>query len=279
MMTAPAPTLILTLALITARPARAAFAEDPPEDVRRATEAIAAAPDDPARYAARAAVFERRRDFARAVADYDKVIELSPQAAAAYQRRGENQFRLGRFKESVADFDKVIELHPDREPYHWQRGISLYYAGEFERGAKQFETHKSVNPDDVENAGWHFLCVARVKGVDKAREALIPVTGDARVPMAQVQQLFAGKATTEDVMAAARKAGPGPAEQRGALFYGHLYIGLHHEAAGRADAAREHILLAAEKYADDDYMGDVARVHAAVLKVNQESKSTVPKAP
>ena len=213
------------------------------------------------------------------MADFDKVIELSPKSAAAYQRRGENHFRLGKFKQSVADFDKVIELQPDREPYHWQRGISLYYAGEFERGAKQFETHKSVNPDDVENAAWHYLCVARTTGVDKAREALIPVPGDARVPMAQVQKLFAGKATPEDVMAAARKAGAGPAEQRGPLFYAHLYLGLYHEAAGRADAAREHLLLAAEKYADDDYMGDVARVHAAVLKANQESKPTVPKAP
>src|SRR5687768_17339878 len=65
---------IIALTLLTLG---AAPAEDPPEDVRRATEAIAAGPDDPARYAARAAAYERRRDFAKAVADYDKVIELS----------------------------------------------------------------------------------------------------------------------------------------------------------------------------------------------------------
>jgi lipoprotein NlpI len=164
---------------------------------------------------------------------------------------------------TVADFDKVIKLNPGREPYHWQRGISLYYAGEFERGRKQFEKHKTVNPDDVENAAWHFLCVARASGVEKARRSLIPVTGDARVPMAQVQLLFAGKATPEDVLAAANAGNPGEAELRRRLCYAHLYIGLYHEATGNGEAAKEHILLAAEKYAGDDYMGDVARVHAA----------------
>lgn len=233
--------------------------------LRLATEAVDADPANPACYAARAAVHSARRDYDKAVADYDKLIELVPGSATAYQRRGEDHFRLGNFKQSVADFDKVVQLQPDRDAHHWQRGISLYYAGEFKRGAEQFERHQTVNPDDVENAAWHFLCVSRLSGVEKARHSLIPVSGDARVPMAQVQKLFAGEATPADVLAAAKTGDPPPEQLRSRLFYAHLYIGLHHEAAGRADAAKEHILLAAEKYADDDYMGDVARVHAAVL--------------
>jgi lipoprotein NlpI len=207
----------------------------------------------------------RRRRLEAAVAESTRAIEHNPRDAAAYQRRGEDNFRLGKFKESVADFDKVIALDPKREPYHWQRGISLYYAGEFERGREQFEKHRTVNPDDVENAAWHYLCVARAEGVEKARESLIPVSGDDRVPMAQVQALFAGKATPDDVLAVARAGNPPEAQLRRRLFYAHLYIGLYREAAEDAGAAREHILLAAEKFAGDDYMGDVARVHAAVL--------------
>src|SRR5206468_11707187 len=132
--------------------------------------------------------------------------------------------RLGKFKQSVADFDKVIELDPAREAYHWQRGISLYYAGEFERGRKQFELHKTVNPDDVENAAWHFLCAAHLSGVQKARQSLIPVTGDARVPMAQLQALFAGKAKPDEVLAAAKAGEPAPNVLRPRLFYAHVCI-------------------------------------------------------
>lgn len=230
-----------------------------------ATKAVEADPKDSQGYVARASVHHARKEYDKAVLDYGKVIELVPSLTIAYQRRGEEFFRLGKFKESVADFDKVLELQPGQAPYHWQRGISLYYAGEFERGAKQFELHKTVNPDDVENAVWHYLCVARASGIEKAKQGLIPIQGDARVPMMQVHALFAGKATPDDVMKAAEAGSPGAPERKQRLFYAHLYVGLFDEAAGQAAAAKEHILLAAEKYAEDDYMGDVARVHAALL--------------
>mgnify|MGYP000446850332 CR=1 FL=1 len=41
-----------------------------------------------------------------------------------------------------------------------------------EEGRKLFELHRSVNPQDVENAAWHFLCAARVDGLEKARAQL-----------------------------------------------------------------------------------------------------------
>ena len=61
---------------------------------------------------------------------------------------------------------------PDEAPYLWQRGIALYYAGRYDDCRRQFESHRSVNPDDVENAAWHFLCVARAESPAKARAAL-----------------------------------------------------------------------------------------------------------
>jgi lipoprotein NlpI len=233
--------------------------------VSLATDALAKSPDDAAAYALRAAAHDARREFEKSIADWDKVVALRPDDAAAVQRRGETHFRLGRFKESVADFDKVIALAPDRAAHHWQRGISLYYAGDYAAGARQFELHRAVNPEDVENAAWHYLCVARRSGVDAARRSLIPIKDDARVPMMRVFDLFAGTAGPDDVLMAAKAGDPEPAQLKTCLFYAHLYIGLYHEASGAAEKAREHILLS-EKYAGDDYMGDVARVHAAVLK-------------
>lgn len=214
----------------------------------------------------RARAHEESRDYAKAVADYDAGLKLNTNAAAAWQRRGEAHFRLGHFKESVADFDKVIELMPAQAPQHWQRGIALYYAGRFEDGRKQFELHQTVNAHDVENAVWHYLCVARASGVDKARAALIPIDGDARVPMAQVHALFAAKAKPEDVLSAAKAGDPSPDRLDNQLFYAHLYLGLYFEAIGDPKLAREHIFKAATGFKADHYMGDVARVHTQVLR-------------
>lgn len=227
-----------------------------------ATRAIEAAPEKPVGYALRAAAYDSRRDYEKSVLDYTKVLSLLPDHAPALHRRGEAFFRLGRFRESVADFDREIEM-TDREAYHWQRGISLYYAREYARGAKQFELHRTVNPDDVENAAWHYLCVARQSGVDAARESLIPVQSDPRVPMAEIHALYAGKSKPRNVIAAAQAGDPPAGELNRRLLYAHLYIGLWYEAAGATATAEEHVRRAAEKYArDGDYMSDVARVHA-----------------
>ena len=228
---------------------------------------VAQSPADPTAYALRAAAHDARRDWAASVADYTQVLSLAPNSIPALHRRGEAHFRLGRFKESVADFDQEIALDPTREAHHWQRGLSLYYAGEFARGVAQFKLHQTVNPDDVENAAWHYLCLAKVKGVAAARTALIPITpgADPRVPMDLIYSLYAGKGTPQSVLAAARDA-PERQRQR-AMVYAHLYIGLWHEVGGEPDQAREHITLAAEKYAlENDYMSDVARAHAATFK-------------
>ena len=257
--------LVLTVPSTHAEEAKAPGAVDQP--LIAANQAIEADPSDSGHYAARAALFDERREFAKAVADYDKLIALT-QTAAAHQRRGEDLFRLSRFVESVADFDRVIALEPEREPYHWQRGIALYYAGEFSRGAKQFELHKSVNPNDVENAAWHFLCVARASGIDAARKGLIHIDGDGRVPMMTVFAMFGGSATPEDVLKAAEAGTTSEHERAHRRFYARLYLGLYLEAIGKSDEAGENIRLA-EKYASDDYMGDVARVHARQLKTKR----------
>lgn len=243
------------------------------EAVVLADQAIAADPKDTKGYAMRGQFFETLGDHARAIADFDQVIQRDPKAALIYQHRGTEHFKAGNFKQSVADFDKFLELVPAQAPQHWQRGISCYYAGMFEEGRKQFELHQTVNPRDVENAAWHFLCVARASSVTKARASLIPVTGDGRVPMAEVQLLFAGKVRPEDVLKAAQ-AGEGSKERRNEqLFYAHLYLGLYYEAAGNAAKAREHILRAATEFKADHYMGDVARVHAAVLRAKGAGKA------
>jgi lipoprotein NlpI len=187
--------------------------------------------------------------------------------------RGEEHFRNARIAESIAAFDQELKLLPDRAAEHWQRGIAYYYAGEYEKGAQQFALHKSVNPQDVENAAWHFLCVVRApKGsVETAQKKLISVTRDPRIPMAQIQKMFAGVLKPEDVLQAGEKAG-GPAK-----FYADLYVGLYYEALGKDDESLRLITLAAENpAAKDSYMGDVARVHVKLRQKQDKKKTSLP---
>lgn len=238
---------------------------DVPGAIALATKLTEAAPKQPQAWFLRAQLHASQRDHAKAAADYSEVLKLDPKSANAWQARGEAWFKLGKITESIADFDKFLELVPAQKPHHWQRGISLYYAARFKDGKEQFEIHQTVNSNDVENAVWHFLCAARADGLASAKKNLIPIEGDGRVPMAEVHRLFAGKAKPEDVLAAA-KATPAQGRAGEPLFYAHLYLGIYFEAIGDAKQARDYIFKAAERASENGYMGDVARVHAEILR-------------
>jgi lipoprotein NlpI len=185
--------------------------------------------------------------------------------AEGYNRQGAEHFKMGHIQQSLDDFDRAIQLDPAQAPYNWQRGISLYYAGRYDEGRKQFELHQTVNGNDVENAAWRYLCMARAGTVAQARASILPIEHDSRVPMMEIYALYKGKATVDDVLAAARAGHPTAEALSERLFYAHLYIGLFDEAAGDAKGAREHIAIANE-HRINHYMGDVARVHLQLMR-------------
>lgn len=239
---------------------RALRSRDLPKAFGLIEEEIRQDPKNPELYYAQGRVCSEMGRHDLALKNFSKAIELKPDSAGAYQHRGEENFILAQIPESIADFNKVIELRPEQEPHHWQRGISYYYAGEFAKGRKQFEMHQTVNSSDVENAVWHFLCVAREKNVEEARKTLIPITGDTRVPMKQIHDLFAGKIEAAAVIDAAKVPG-NEALEKTQLCYAYLYLGLYEETLGHREKSLEYIRKAAIDYSQNHYMGNVAKVH------------------
>jgi lipoprotein NlpI len=253
--------------------AKAAFMDGKTEKaLTLADKAIDLEPKNPRVYFFRGTLYEAQRRPKEAIADFTKAVELAPKFAEAYNRRGAEHFKLGHIAESIADFDKFLELKPEETPGHWQRGISYYYAGRFEEGAKQFQGYEKVDTNDVENAVWHYLCLARAVGPDKARGSILKIGKDKRVPLMQVYALFKGEAKPADVLAATKEGNPTPAELNQRNFYAHLYLGLYYESVGNKKQTLEHMTKAAEDYKFPHYMGDVARVHLAILRKDSNPK-------
>jgi lipoprotein NlpI len=233
--------------------------------VELAGKAIAADSKDARGYLLRGYGYEVLRQHDKSIADFTRCLELDPKLADAYDHRGSEHFILGHIKESLDDFDKYLALQPKATPGHWKRGIALYYAKRYEDGRKQFKDGDKIFADDVENAVWHFLCNAKLQGIDKARAEMLKIGKDNRVPLMEVYDLFLGKCKPTDVLAAAQ-AGDVPEQLRNQqLFYAHLYLGLYYDALGDPRKALEHMNLAADKYRLG-YMGDVAHVHAEMLR-------------
>jgi lipoprotein NlpI len=223
-------------------------------------------------YLARAKMRYGKRQYADAVKDLTKCIELDKKNLDAWSLRGAAHFMLGQFAESVADFDKEIALEPKRGNAHWRRGISLYYAGKYEAGAKQFAGDKDVFADDVENAVWHFMCVSKKDGKKKALASVLKIGKDGRTPMMEVYELYKGKLKPEDVLKAANAGKLSDEQRRPQLFYAHLYLGIYYDLEGDRKKAVEHLTKAAKDYQIGHYMGEVARVHLEQLTRKQKEK-------
>ena len=238
----------------------------PSAEIHSASAEIEANPKDAGAYRRRAGLYAAAGQHTLAIADLDALVAIDPRAAEAFDERGSQHFMLGHIRQSIDDFDRAIKLRPDQESRHWKRGISYYYAGRYDEGRRQFEGYQTFDDNDVENAVWRFLCMARSAGVPKARDAMLKIRRDPRVPMMEVYALYVGKAQPDEVLVAARAGSPSPEELNSRLFYAHLYLGLYCEAAGDATGARDHVTTAAEKHKIGHYMWNVADVHARMHK-------------
>jgi lipoprotein NlpI len=236
----------------------------------------AEAQESPAALVDEAIELASRGQHALAIQKLDRAVERAPEESDAYYWRGRSLFCQGEIKRSILDFDRLVKLAPKLESRQWERGIALYYAGEFERGAKQFELYQTYHDNDVENSTWRYLCVARQHGVAKARETLLPIKNDPRVPMMQIYDLYRGKSTPADVLAAIESTDLSERERTARAFYAHLYIGLWYEAAGDAELAAKHVKLA-EEHKIGHYMWDVARVHRLMREKEKNEPKNQPK--
>jgi lipoprotein NlpI len=184
--------------------------------------------------------------------------DVRAEDAAGLVSRGTQKFRDNDIAGSLADFDRAAQLDPKLAPQLWQRGIADYYAGKYREGRRQFELHQTVNPNDVENAAWHFLCVVHLEGLEAAQKSMLKVdtTRDTRVPMPEIYQMLAGRGSAEYALNAAMRDGTPQAQ-----MYANLYVGLFLEAIGDKGPAQPYIRRAAAAKVPGNYMRDVAKVH------------------
>ena len=72
-------------------------------------------------------------DYARALADLDRAIELNPKYDWAFAQRGVTYRLQGDYVRALADFDRAIELDPKYDQAFAQRGVTYRLQGDYVR--------------------------------------------------------------------------------------------------------------------------------------------------
>ena len=199
-------------------------------------------------------------DTASAIKAADAMIRLNPDDPRTTRLAGDIYLRSGKAKWALRMFDRYLERNKEDLPQLWQRGIACYFMRDFKTGVQQFEEHMSVNPNDVENAAWHFLCLAKLKSPEEAQQNVLPAPNDPRIPMEEIRHMLI--TGDRDVVRERIAETPEDSEARKAAeFYGNFYLGLYADAWGQADQARS-LMKQAAAGAPRNYMGDIARAYA-----------------
>lgn len=90
-------------------------------------------------YYKRGIAYSRKKDYAQAIADLSRAIELNPDYADAYIQRGTAYGRSGDNERALEDLDFAISLRPNYALAYNNRGVAYKLLGDYENARKDFE--------------------------------------------------------------------------------------------------------------------------------------------
>jgi lipoprotein NlpI len=204
----------------------------------------------------------------------DDITRKSGDLVDKHSERGDLFFQSGEFAKSLADYEKMIEINPRLDVTHWRKGIALYYLGRWDESARQFEKYQTIDDVDRENGLWRFLAMHEGLGTAKARAAMIQYVRVDRPPLTDVYRMFQGELTADDFRSRAEQFREHSKER----FYADLYLGLFFDVEGKPVESLRHLKAAEDsRWAKEagggpGWMWHIARIHAEKVRKRESPK-------
>jgi len=85
-------------------------------------------------------------EYALAIEDFNKALELDPESADAYHGRGLAHSQLGEYDRAIADLSEAIQLNPTDFRAFFNRGVMFSRTGDFHRALADFGEAIRLNP-------------------------------------------------------------------------------------------------------------------------------------
>ncbi len=130
--------------------AKAEAEERSQQQADRRTQALAA---EAQQIFAQAKSYHNRGDYDRAIADYNRAIELDPQNALYWDSRSTSYHLKGDFDPAIADTSRAIELDPQNAKYWDSRSTSYHQKRDYDRAIA--DTSRAIELDPQNAAYWY----------------------------------------------------------------------------------------------------------------------------
>ncbi|MEJ2596040.1 MAG: tetratricopeptide repeat protein [bacterium] len=95
---------------------------------------------------------DRENDYAHAISDYDKALEIDPFNPEVYLARGDTKMHLQDFHGAIDDYSAAINLKQDIAHAYLNRGIAYHFLDQNEKALK--DVNRSIFLDYFNVEGW-----------------------------------------------------------------------------------------------------------------------------
>ena len=87
------------------------------------------------------------KEYERAIADFDRALELDPNNIQAYLNRGRLYFGLKQYQEAIANLEHAIKLDPDNGTAYFYLGLVYRALNEHQQVIAKFDRIVELNPN------------------------------------------------------------------------------------------------------------------------------------
>ena len=90
-----------------------------------------------------------KKEYAKAISDFTKAIEINPNYTSAYYNRGLGYASLKDYTEAISDFTKAIEIEPDNIELYCNRGLVYSRQNNLVQAISDFTKAIEIAPNDA----------------------------------------------------------------------------------------------------------------------------------
>jgi tetratricopeptide (TPR) repeat protein len=104
---------------------------------------------DPAFYTERGWEFYQKKDYDKAISDYNAAIRLDPNYSWAYNRRGVAYYAQKDYDKAITDCSAAIRLDPNYAAAYYNRALSYYAQKDYDKAITDYNAAIRLDPNDV----------------------------------------------------------------------------------------------------------------------------------